>query len=256
MTSPERRVALVTGAARGIGLATANALARSGVDIVLVDLPSSPLGGAATLVSAHVGRAVVFEGDVSSEQDWEAAIARCREAFGRLDILINNAGVSGPIGPLVDCSVEAFDRVQAVNTRGVFLGMKHAAASLIERRGAIVNVSSISGLGGGRNTIAYTASKHAVVGMTKLAAMEFAGTGVRVNAVCPAPTSTDMTLALARQMRPDDPDSFPEDFAKFIPLGRYGEPPEIADAIVFLASDAASFITGVALPVDGGACAR
>ncbi len=256
MSVKDRRAALVTGAARGIGLAAAEALSRVGADILLFDLPGSPLREAAAAVAAQGGRAVVFEGDVSAEADWRAAVARCLEAFGRLDILVNNAGVSGPIGPLVDCSVEAFDQVQAVNVRGVFLGMKHAAAALAERGGSIVNVSSISGLGGGRNTVAYTASKHAVVGLTKLAAMEFAPRGVRVNAVCPAPTTTDMTLALARHMRPDDPDSFAEDFAKFIPLGRYGEPPEIAEAIVFLAGPAASFITGVALPVDGGACAR
>jgi len=256
VTDAARKVALVTGAARGIGRATAVALGAAGYDLVLFDLPDTPLDEVALQLRALCSHAVTIPGDVSVETDWERAIEQCVAAFGRLDALVNNAGISGPIGPLVDCPVEAFDRVHAVNTRGVFLGLKHSLEALSVHRGSVVNVSSISGLGGGRNTVAYTASKHAVVGMTKLAAMEFSARGVCVNAVCPAPTSTDMTLALARQMRPDDPDSFAGEFARFIPLGRYGEPPEIAATIVFLASDAASFITGVALPVDGGACAR
>jgi NAD(P)-dependent dehydrogenase (short-subunit alcohol dehydrogenase family) len=252
----EGRVALVTGAAKGIGLSAAAALARAGADVALFDLPGADLAAAAAAVSAEGRRSVSIGGDVSRETDWARALDATLAAFGRLDLLVNNAGISGPIGPLVDCSVEAFDQVHAVNTRGVFLGIRTCAEALFETRGAIVNVSSISGIGGGRNTVAYTASKHAVIGMTKLAAMEFAERGVRVNAVCPAPIVTDMTAALANQYRPDDPEEFAREFAKGIPLGRYGQPSEVADAIVFLAGDAASFITGAALPVDGGIRAR
>jgi NAD(P)-dependent dehydrogenase (short-subunit alcohol dehydrogenase family) len=134
--------------------------------------------------------------------------------------------------------------------------MKHCAPLLAKTKGAIVNVGSISGLTGGANTIAYTASKHAVTGMTMLAANELAARGVRVNAVCPAPTATDMMRALEQRYKPEDPAAFHREFAKFIPMGRYGEPGEIADAIVFLASPQAAFITGAILPVDGGATAR
>jgi NAD(P)-dependent dehydrogenase (short-subunit alcohol dehydrogenase family) len=123
-------------------------------------------------------------------------------------------------------------------------------------KGAIINISSISGLGGGRYTLAYTASKHAVVGMTKLAAMELAPDGIRVNAVCPAPTDTEMMHSLERRQRPDDPLGFRRDFSTMIPLGRYGTPEEVAALVVFLAGDGAGFMTGAAIPVDGGMRAR
>jgi 3alpha(or 20beta)-hydroxysteroid dehydrogenase len=253
---PTRRVAFITGGAKGIGRATAAAFVRAGHEVFLFDMPGS--GAEQTLADVCAGQVSggVFEGDVSIEADWRSAKVACLARLGRIDVLVNNAGISGPLGPLIDCEVADFDRVHAVNTRGTFLGMKIIAPSLPDGEGAIVNVSSISGLGGGRNMVAYTASKHAVVGMTKLAAMELADRGVRVNAVCPAPTHTDMTQALAMHYRSEDPDGFSAEFAKFIPMGRYGQPSEIADAIVFLSSPAASFITGVALPVDGGALAR
>lgn len=250
-----RRVAFITGGAKGIGRATAQAFVNAGYAVFLFDLPDAA-GDQALTGLGEPQMSGLHLGDVSHEDDWREATKSCLARFGRVDVLVNNAGISGPIGPLVDCPVEAFDRVHAVNTRGVFLGMKVLSPVLPDREGSIVNVASISGMGGGRNTVAYTASKHAVVGMTKLAAMELAERGVRVNAVCPAPTHTDMTQALARHYRAEDPDAFTAEFAKFIPMGRYGQPDEIASAIVFLSSPAASFITGAALPVDGGALAR
>lgn len=243
------RVALVTGAARGIGLAVVRKLAADGASVVGWDMPGADWTDAAQAAGA---RWLAVEGDVGEAADWQRAVQATRDRFGSLDILVNNAGISGDIAPLTDYDDAMFDQVLRVNTRGVYLGLKHGAQAMKAAGGSIVNLSSVSGLGGGRFTIAYTASKHAVIGMTKLAAAELATHRIRVNAVCPAPTATEMMFSMERTQSPDAPDIVRRAMTKMIPLGRYGEPDEIAVAVCFLASDAASFITGAALPVDGG----
>jgi 3alpha(or 20beta)-hydroxysteroid dehydrogenase len=247
-----QRVAIITGAARGIGLATLQLFAASGASIVAFDLPQTQMDEAIKAANEHGVPILLFEGDVSKAADWQQVVAQTRDRFGRIDILVNNAGVSGVIGSMLDYPDDVFEQVMAVNARGVFLGMKYVGQVMKESGGAIVNISSVSGIGGGRYVIAYTASKHAVVGMTKLAATELAVYKIRVNALCPAPTSTEMMFELERTQSPSDPEAIRRGMAKMIPLGRYGEPNEIANAILFLASDAASFITGTAIPIDGG----
>jgi 3alpha(or 20beta)-hydroxysteroid dehydrogenase len=247
------RVVMVTGAGRGIGLATVRLLAEAGARVAAVDLPGTDWAEVQALGTTEL---ITLEGDVGVAADWERNIAATVQRFGRLDALVNNAGISGSIGPLVDCDDAMFDEVMRVNARGVFLGLKHGARAMKDNSapagGAIVNLSSVSGLGGGRFTIAYTASKHAVVGMTKLAATELAPSGIRVNAVCPAPTSTEMMFSMERTQSPADPDIVRRGMTRMIPMGRYGEPEEIAAVVLFLISDASSFMTGAAVPVDGG----
>ena len=243
------RVVIVTGAARGIGLATVQLLAQAGAKVVAFDQAGSPWSD---VRAAGAPELLELEGDVGQGPDWERVMQQTLARFGCIDALVNNAGISGGIGPLVDCADEMFDEVMRVNARGVFLGLKHGARAMKDRGGSIVNVSSVSGIGGGRFTVAYTASKHAVVGMTKLAAVELAGCGIRVNAVCPAPTSTEMVFSMERSLSPADPEAVRRGMTRMIPMGRYAEPAEIAQLIVFLASDASSFMTGTAIPIDGG----
>jgi 3alpha(or 20beta)-hydroxysteroid dehydrogenase len=246
------KVALITGAARGIGLAIAARLAADGADIVALDLPGAPLVDCVETVQASGRRAVPVEGDVGVAADWERAVGLAVDELGRLDVLVNNAGIAGVTSPIVDYPEDVFDRVMLVNIRGVFLGIKHAAKVMQTNGGAIINISSVSGLSGSRAILPYTASKHAVIGMTKVAALELASHGIRVNAVCPAPTATEMMFNLERTQSPDNPTAVRERFAASIPLGRYGEPSEIAAAVAFLASSESSFMTGAAVVVDGG----
>ena len=248
------RIALITGGARGIGAAIATALAHDGYDIAIADLPSSDTSAIAHSISQLGRQCLVCTGDVSRASDWQQWLATIDQHYGRLDIIVNNAGISGPIAAIVDYPDEAFDQVMAINTKGVFLGIKYGAKAMLGygNGGNIVNISSNAGVGGSPQIIAYSTSKHAVIGLTKSAAKGFATQGIRVNAVCPAPTDTEMVHQLERLAGVD---IARQRLTAGTPMGRYGQPHEIAAAVVFLASPAASFITGAILPVDGGSVA-
>ena len=249
----QNKIVLVSGGTRGIGLAICRRLAEQGANVVSLDLSGSDSTELRATIEGLGQRCLVVEGDVSVAADWQAAVAATLAEFGRIDILVNNAGISGFLGSLMDYPDDAFDKIMAVNTRGVFLGMKYVAPKLIETGGSIINISSISGLGGGQRILGYTASKHAVVGMTLGAAAELGRKGVRVNAVCPAPIETDMTDQLAITSQPDDPDAFTRAFKARLPMGRYGDPVEVVNVVAFLAGPEASFVNGAIIPVDGGA---
>ena len=247
--SLDGKTALITGAARGIGLAIVKKIAAEGANIVALDIAA--LEKVDSISSSQNVASLLVHGDVADVETWERVTQLSCEKFGSLDIVVNNAGISGPSSLLIDYPEDAFDQTLRVNCRGVFLGMKFGAR-IMNNGGAIVNVSSVSGLGGGQRLFAYNASKHAVIGMTKVGAIELASKSIRVNAVCPAMTDTEMMQSVEVGKSDEEIAVLRGRFTDMIPLARYAKPSEIADAIAYLASDRASFINGVALPVDGG----
>jgi NAD(P)-dependent dehydrogenase (short-subunit alcohol dehydrogenase family) len=248
------KVALVTGAASGLGAATARRLAKDGAAVLLTD---RDLAGEdiATSITAAGGQAAFRLHDVTSHPDWAAAVEHAVHDFGRLDILVNNAGVAGGRHELMDHSYDAWRQILAVNLDGVFLGLRHAGPRIAASGGgSVINLSSILGKVGMAGAAAYCASKGGVTLLTKAAALEWAPLGIRVNSVHPGFIDTPMVSnALADR---EDGNEVRVALMNAHPIGRFGVPREIADAIAFLASDDASFITGAELVVDGGFTAQ
>jgi len=248
----EGKVALVTGAASGIGRATALLFAEKGAKVVIADIASE--GGQETvkLIEKAGGKALFIKADISKMNEVKALIDKTIEVYGRLDYAVNNAGTEAQPTPTADYAEEDWDRVVDTNLKGTWLCMKYEIQQMLKQgTGAIVNVSSVVGLVGVANMPAYVASKHGVIGLTKTAALEYSGSGIRVNAVCPSVTLTPlMEMVIA---------SMPEQAKNMIanhPIGRIAQPREIAETIVWLCSDSASFVTGHAMVVDGGFLAK
>jgi NAD(P)-dependent dehydrogenase (short-subunit alcohol dehydrogenase family) len=242
------KVALVTGAATGIGCATAIEFAKNGASVVVSDINTAGGSDTANLINDESGNATFVECDTSDNASVEELVNQIVKTHGRLDMAHNNAGIEGARVPLVDLTEDQWDAVMAVNLKGVWLCMKYEIMQMLDQgNGAIVNTSSVAGLMGMTGSTAYGTAKHGVIGMTKIAALEYADRGVRVNAVCPGAVTTPMTDRLMG----NDPER-EEMYMSIQPMGRFGTPAEIASTVVWLCSDAASLVTGVALPVDGG----
>ena len=245
------RVAVVTGAAGAIGRATAVRLAQSGFSLVAVDLNPDQATTTAQAIEDAGGKAMPLAADISDDAAVRGIVETAEQSFGGLDAWVGNAGFSGAIAPVTDYPLDTFERVMAVNVKGVFLGMRHAIPALRRRGGgAVVNISSQAGLRGVPNLSAYSASKHAVIGLTRGVALEVAGEGIRVNAVAPGPTDTGMMEAIEDEVRSQGGD--PSGFVDRIPVGRYGEPDEIAKLIAWVIAEGPAFLTGAVLPIDGG----
>lgn len=244
----EGEVALITGGSSGIGRATALAFAAEGARVVIASRRKEESAETIKLIEAAGGEAFFVQTDVSKASEVEALVARTIERFGALNFAFNNAGIEGdPFVPIEQYSEATWDQVIDINLKGVFLCMKYALPHIVKSKGAIVNMASVAGLVGGLVGSAYYASKHGVVGLTKAAALEYATKGVRINAVAPAAITTAMT----ERSFFHDPDITARVISRH-PVGRVGEPQEVANAVVWLCSDRASFTTGHTFPVDGG----
>ena len=247
------KIALVTGGGNGIGRASALLFAEHGAAVVVVDNDAAAAADTARLITEQGGDALDVAADVSRSDHVQAYVAAALRKHDRIDCFFNNAGIEGQVAPTAEYDEDVFDSVMAVNVKGVFLGLRHVLPVMLKQgSGTVVNSASIAGLVGSPGMPAYVASKHAVIGLTKVTAGEVSGAGVRVNAVCPGPIETRMIQGLAEQINPSDPDTVHKGYHSNIPLGRYGQADEVANVVLFLCSDLASNITGAQYVVDGG----
>ena len=246
------KVAFVTGGSAGMGAATVRAFAEAGAAVAIVDVDGAAAERFAAQLNDEGLQALGIACDVSDEGQVKEAVARTVAAFGSLDMAFNNAGIMLPPVDSADEAAEAFDKIVAVNLRGVWASMKHELVQMrAQGSGAIVNCSSLGGLVGGSGRATYHATKHGVLGQTKSIALQYGPHGVRVNAVCPGTIATPMVERMTAAGELD-----PEASAAGVALGRLGRPEEVAAAVLWLCSDAASYVTGVALPVDAGYTAQ
>lgn len=248
----EGKVALVTGAATGIGGATAVAFAAEGASVVLSDVNQSALDERTREIQSAGGQAIAVLADASKAADAQRTVNEAVAAFGGIDYLVASAGIQ-TYGTAVDTDEDTWDRTLAVNAKGVYLAAKYCIPEMVKRGGgAIVNVASVQGLFSQPNVAAYSASKGAVIAMTRTMAIDHAGDNIRANSICPGSIETPLLRFAAEQMQPEDPDGAIKEWGGLHVLGRVGQPEEMAQVALFLVSDAASFITGAAIVADGG----
>ena len=246
----ENKVALVTGAASGLGLATAKAFAQAGAAVALADLNEKHVQAAAMELTKEGYQTLAIQCDVSEDEQVEAMVNRAVAEFGRLDAAFNNAGIQNVLAETADSTRDDYDRVMGVNLRGVWSCMKFELQVMrVQGSGAIVNCSSLGGLIGGAQRGIYHAAKHGVIGFTKSAALEYATRGIRVNDVCPGMIQTPMSDKMIAEGQGPELDKM---LQTLVPMKRFGQPEEIADAVLWLCSDRASYVTGQSISVDGG----
>jgi NAD(P)-dependent dehydrogenase (short-subunit alcohol dehydrogenase family) len=244
----ENKVALITGGSYGIGRAIAIAFAKQRAKIAIADWKEDKSHETLKQVDKTGSEGIFIQCDVSRNGEVNKMIDRIIAQYGQLDFAVNNAGIEGIMASVHECSEENWDKTISVNLTGVWLCMKHEISQMLKQgKGVIINTSSVAGLMGFANLPAYVASKHAVVGLTKSAALENAKTGIRVNAVCPGVIRTEMIDRVTGKDK-----AIEKQYEAMEPIGRMGKPEEVAEAAIWLCSDAASFVTGVAFPVDGG----
>ena len=247
------KVALITGGGGGIGRATALGFALRGAKVMMVDADADQAQASVDIIAQRGATAAMVQADVTSSAAVKDYVQQTLSAYGRIDAFFNNAGIEGKVIPTQDYDEDVFDRVIAVNLKGVFLGLRHVLPVMLQQRaGAIVNTASVAGLFGSPGMPAYVASKHAVLGLTKVASADVAAHGIRVNAVCPGPVETRMMRSLESQRNPNDPAGVHAAYAAGIPTGRYATPEEIAGAVLYLCSDLSGDTTGTHIVIDGG----
>src|SRR3954447_17543598 len=247
------KAALITGGGGGIGRATALGFALRGVKVMIVDTEAESGRASVDIITQRGGDAAFVQADVTRSASVKDYVEKTLATYGRIDCFFNNAGIEGVVTPIQDYDEEIFDKVIAVNLKGVFLGMRHVLPVMLKQRsGAIVNTASVAGLFGAPGMPAYVASKHGVLGLTKVASADVAAKGIRVNAVCPGPVETRMMRSLESQRNPNDPEAVHAAYAAGIPTGRYATPEEIAGAVLYLCSDLAPDVTGTHIVIDGG----
>jgi NAD(P)-dependent dehydrogenase (short-subunit alcohol dehydrogenase family) len=247
------KVTLITGGGGGIGRATALGFALRGAKVMVVDSDVESGRASVDIIIQRGGDAAFVQADVTRSASVKDYVEKTLATYERIDCFFNNAGIEGVVRPIQDYDEEVFDQVIAVNLKGVFLGLRHVLpVMLAQKSGAIVNTASVAGLFGAPGMPAYVASKHGVLGLTKVASTDVAAHGVRVNAVCPGPVETRMMRSLESQRNPNDPQGVHAAYAAGIPTGRYAMPDEVAGAVLYLCSDLSHDVTGTHIVIDGG----